>query len=183
MIVDLPDEVWKPIEGFDGYFVSNMGRLKSHKRKTPQILKSWVSKSHGYVCTMLYHNKYNHNKRVHILVAEAFIPNLDNLPFVNHKFGNKEDNRATELEWMNQSDNQIHAYQTGLQVAKKGVESNVGKGNESQIHQLCKLLAEGKTTSEIKISMNLSNFSSINSLISRVKNKKAYTDISNLYFN
>jgi hypothetical protein len=54
---------------------------------------------------------------MHRLVAIHFIPNPDNKPQVNHKKGNKFDNRATELEWSTISENHLHAFETGLKKA------------------------------------------------------------------
>lgn len=63
-------------------------------------------------------SKKQHTLTVHRLVAEAFIPNPNNLPEVNHKHGNKNDNRVSELEWTTQPDNIQHALDTGLNNSK-----------------------------------------------------------------
>lgn len=57
------------------------------------------------------------NRLLHILVAETFIPNPDNKPWVNHEDGNKANNKASNLTWSTPSENELHAYRTGL---KKG---------------------------------------------------------------
>ena len=69
---------------------------------------------YGYLRTNLYSNGQMFSKRVHRLVAEAFIPNPENKPDVNHKDGNKRNNSVDNLEWVTRSENMLHAYSTGL---------------------------------------------------------------------
>lgn len=69
----------------------------------------------GYREVLLSENGKTKNCLVHRLIAETFIPNPFNLPFVNHKDGNKRNNRVENLEWCNRSENTQHAYNTGLQ--------------------------------------------------------------------
>lgn len=94
-------EIWKPIEGTEGrYEVSNTGKVRSlnfnHTGVTKEI-KQKIDK-YGY-CTIHY---FINGKRiyttVHRLVAQAFIPNPQNLPAVNHKDANKKNNHADNLE-------------------------------------------------------------------------------------
>lgn len=114
-ISDLPGEVWKDIDGYEGvYQVSNMGRIKSLTRKVwnytkpGRILKPCM-KENGYLHVSL-HNGDKHEKHAHVhrLVAQAFIPNPENLPEVNHKNFNKEDNRVENLEWCTSRYNKAH---------------------------------------------------------------------------
>lgn len=82
-------EEWKPIKDYEGlYWVSNMGRVKSSK----QILKPLINKR-GYYVVALYKNKKRKTAYIHRLVAEAFVPNPDNLPEVNHIDEVKVNNR------------------------------------------------------------------------------------------
>lgn len=89
-------EVWKNIFDFIGYQVSNFGRIRS--LKTYKILKQH-SRGNGYMSVNLSHHGKRFNFSIHRLVAEAFIPNPDNLPEVNHKDENKFNNNVTNLEW------------------------------------------------------------------------------------
>lgn len=91
------EEIWKDIEGYEGlYQVSNMGRVKSVRKNI--ILKNKIE-SNGYERVHLYKNKGYKHFLIHRLVANAFIPNTDNLPQVNHKDENKANNRVDNLEW------------------------------------------------------------------------------------
>ena len=110
MILNYKDEVWADIPDFIGsYQISNYGRLKSLKWRKGRLLKLSPNK-HGYVEKQLYKNNEYINKKVHRLVAEAFIPNPNNLPEVNHKDGNKENNHVSNLEWCTSKENIWHRY-------------------------------------------------------------------------
>lgn len=104
-------EIWKPVVGFEGlYEVSNYGNLKGLKRG--KNLKSWVHRC-GYVTCKLHKNGKWKCFSVHRLEAIAFIPNPENKPQVNHKDTNKANNYIDNLEWCNNSENQLHASANG----------------------------------------------------------------------
>lgn len=91
------EEIWKDIEGYeDLYQVSNRGKVRSLRRNI--ILRQGIT-SNGYKSVNLYKNKGYKHFRIHRLVAEAFLPNPNNLPFVNHKDENKLNNCVENLEW------------------------------------------------------------------------------------
>lgn len=93
------DEIWKDIKGYEGlYQVSNWGRIKSIRFGKERIMKLCPDR-YGYLYIVLYKNNIKKAYRVHRLVAEAFIDNTDNLPCVNHKDENKQNNNVENLEW------------------------------------------------------------------------------------
>ena len=106
--MDNVEEIFKPIDGFDKYFVSNMGNIKSDK--TNRLLK--IQKNLGYSTVGLS----NINKKccflVHRLVANAFIPNPENKLTVNHINHDTFDNRVENLEWNTQKEQNEHNYKT-----------------------------------------------------------------------
>ncbi len=76
---------------------------------------------------------------VHILVAQAFIPNPENKKIVNHKDGNKKNNHVENLEWVTQSENLKHAYQIGLVKPLRGTESPKSKLTENDVRYIRKI--------------------------------------------
>lgn len=120
---DLDNEKWLPVIGYEGlYEISNMGRIKTlrkfHKTghtghwRNEKIMS--LCYAGNYVTVDLRPKKVGREILVHRLVAIHFIPNPESKPQVNHKKGNKHDNRASELEWSTISENHIHAFKTGL---------------------------------------------------------------------
>lgn len=97
------EEIWKPI-GYEGYEVSNLGRVKSYKynKINGKIMKPYKN-TKGYLQIDLQIDGRKRENRVHLsvhrLVAIAFIPNPDNLPQVNHKDEDKTNNCVDNLEW------------------------------------------------------------------------------------
>lgn len=137
MIKDLDGEFWIPI--FREYQISNMGRVLSNKRQVPIILKTYPN-NRGY---HLVHFRISGKRRaltVHRLVADIFLKNIDpTKTTVNHHFG-KDDNRATSLSWMTQSENSTHAVHNGL--LPRGVDSYLSSLDEVQVKTIKSLKGE-----------------------------------------
>lgn len=117
----MDNEIWKDIEEYEGlYQISNLGRVKSfgkqtgfYTRKHELILKDNIDKD-GYHLTTLIKKRTRQHLRIHRLVAEAFIPNPEDKPQVNHKDGNKDNNSVENLEWCTPSENVKHSYDKKL---------------------------------------------------------------------
>lgn len=113
---------WEHIKSDHDYVVSSAGQVRrvgSNKDKKPKTAKR-------YEQVDLYKDGKRTVKKVHVLVAEAFVPNPDNKPEVNHKDGNKHNNRADNLEWVTHKENCRHAWENGLVKPSRGM---LGKKN------------------------------------------------------
>ncbi len=100
------EEIWKDIEGFEGeYMISNLGRVKSLKSNI--ILRQFEYRG-GYLEVHLRKPKIKVHKKVHRLVAEAFLANPNHYKEVNHKDENKQNNMVNNLEWCSRSYNNTY---------------------------------------------------------------------------
>lgn len=148
-------KVWKEIEEYKGrYLISNYGEVKSVKRIVgqsrgltrivPEKMISFWRNHAGYVMVSLHKNA-KRSYALAILVAKHFVPNPENKPEVNHKFGNKEDNRAWMLEWNTRQENHDHM----LNVLKKGVNGErhkMSKLTESDVIRIINMHETGDYT-------------------------------------
>lgn len=140
------EEQWKEIPEFNGaYQISSYGRLKSVERtvKHPQgscVLKekilSEVVNKRGYIEYQITHNGNHYSRKAHRLVAEAFIPNVNNLPQVNHIDAVKTNNHVENLEWCDNQHNILHAYEAHTERVLEADElyrCRFSKGTGSQL--------------------------------------------------
>ncbi len=121
---------WTPIPGFEGlYEINRLGSVKSlQKRNHQNELKTKIDRA-GYRTVRLCKQGMVYGKFVHRLLAETYIPLIENKRFVNHLNGNKLDNSIENLEWVTHAENMLHAYRIGLikKVCRTVVDSCTGK--------------------------------------------------------
>lgn len=117
----MPSERWADVDGYEGiYKVSDQGNVFSVKRRSPNgnLQGGYLLKpqhyGNGYVFYHLTKNGKTKGKLAHRLVAKAFVDNPNGYPEVNHLDGNKDNNKASNLEWCTRSHNNAHAVRTGL---------------------------------------------------------------------
>ncbi|MEY3419854.1 MAG: hypothetical protein RIR48_134 [Bacteroidota bacterium] len=138
-------EVWKDVIGYEGYYqVSNLGRIKSLERKRIglkdqkiRIYKELILKQklniHGYFEVCLYLKNSSKYHKSHRIICQAFLPNPENKPQVNHKNGVKTDNRLENLEWATSSENTKHSFDNGFQKPSLGEKNGHSILNEKDV--------------------------------------------------
>lgn len=124
---------WNPVKGYEGrYIVSSDGDVKSldiyvncknGKRLSKGKTKPTRKNNSGYITVSLCKDNNTHTHLVHRLVAEAFIPNFENKPQVNHIDGDRNNNHVNNLEWVTDNENKSHSSinKGGTQRPKKAV--------------------------------------------------------------
>ena len=175
------EEIFKPIfiNGIETHYeVSNKGNVRNSN--TGKILQPGVSNC-GYLRVGIYYVKDNRqyyiHGSVHRLVAIAFIPNPDNLPQVNHKDGNKTHNWVENLEWSSSSDNDYHAYATGLKKKIYGENSHLHKYSRDAIEKACELMESGKY-----VLREISEMTAVPvPMLCRVRLRKSWCNVSKNY--
>lgn len=146
-------EIFKYIPSFEGYYqVSDCGVVKgvsrkvkrrgnTHRSVSERIIARKLSRC-GYVRVGLRKEGTTIMMSIHRAVALAFLPNLDNKPCVNHKNGIKTDNRVENLEWVNHSQNTIHAIQNGL-ISMDSMRTRGKVGNDLTKRKVAKFSKNG----------------------------------------
>ena len=159
--IDIKNEVWRPIPKFEGYYeASNMGRIKSLDRtiekpdkktgkinymtRKGKIFKIRFKQNRRYMVIRLCKYGYILNAPVHRVIAMTFIPNPDNKPQVNHINGIKTDNRVENLNWVNNSENVLHAIDSGLMKYAVGENHGSALFTEEDVLKIRELHASKK---------------------------------------
>ena len=140
----MENEVWKDIVGYEGlYQVSNLGRVKSLKRKVyagrnrmrwqyERILSNNKTNGNGYIVVSLNKESKSKNKYVHRLVAEAFLENPNNYKYINHKDQNTFNNNANNLEFCTAQYNSTYRDAH----IKRGLKHRNNLVNSKKVYQL-----------------------------------------------
>lgn len=128
-------EIWKQCTHC--HEVSNTGKVRNLTTKS-ELKLQFTTTGYLYITIRNYNDKKRCHLRVHRLVAEAFIPNPDNKPFINHIDGNPLNNSIENLEWVTHKENMEHATQTGLFKTVKNLNRPKGlnKGKSSKYHNV-----------------------------------------------
>jgi hypothetical protein len=147
---------------FGKYTVCSDGVVLGQKG---EILKLATTQD-GYVILNTYDHCKQMSYRLHRLIAKLYIPNPNNYPQVNHKDGDKLNNRVENLEWCTQSHNIRHAFDTGLMKSSRGVF------REEEVRKIRCRLREGESARSIAISVGVSPTS-----ILGIKNGKSYKGV------
>ena len=154
----MQEEIWAVVDCYnERYQVSNFGRVRSVDmlisnrygtltRKKGRILKDGICGS-GYRGVSLSIDGKSHTNYVHRLVAQAFIENPKNKPEVNHIDGNKENNHASNLEWVTHKENFFHAIKNDL--TNKGSRNGRSKLTKEDVLEIKKRYQKGETQRSI----------------------------------
>lgn len=149
-----------------GYSISTTGRVYS-----PINLEMTLQKhTGGYLKVVLWDRvtRKRFNRFVHRLVAQAFIPNPNGHRYVNHKDGDKKNNKLDNLEWVSPKENTAHAYSMGL--AKSGEDSTSSKITQDQVDNMRTIYVKGKITyAELALQYGISK-----QQVERIINKKRW---------
>lgn len=150
--------LWKRIIGYeDSYEINNKGEICSLERYVnnkngkrlikSKLLKPFLTNS-GYIGYTLKNKNKSKSVHLHRLLAEYFIDNPNNLPEVNHIDGDKLNNKLSNLEWVNKSENSLHAYKLGLKKSnfkptEKGEDNPNSKLTQVIVNKIRELYSSG----------------------------------------
>ena len=161
-------EIWKVLPRAPQYLCSNLGNIKSLRY---QRNLNGCKNNCGYARVQLGSSKNKHF--IHRLVAECFLEAKEGNVFVNHKDGNKSNNRVDNLEWCTMKTNNIHAVQTGLRNPVKGESHPQSKLTEKNAIEIIRLLNQGINCTQIG-----KRFSVDRKTIADIKNGKTWKHLT-----
>jgi len=173
-------EIWKQVVGFKHYQVSNLGSVRSIDRvikytansKSRSMTKPGILLSkhlnHGYNRVILSKQGNEYIKTVGLLVAEAFLPNPNNLPQIARKDGNVKNDKLSNIKWSSVLDNVRVAIQRGLR-SDVGSRNNNSKLNKKSVLEIRKLLKKNLPHKVIGDKFNISA-----STVSFIKHRKTW---------
>lgn len=161
----------KQIKGFKDYEIDTNGNVFSYKCRSYRKLKPSKG-NHGYLQVVLSDDGKRFTKRIHRLIADAFVSNVNGKPFVLHKDGNKLNNSISNLYWGTQKENIADAVRHGKFVSNsvKGERNNFAKLNEKQVRVIKWALHFKAFQTELARIFNVSS-----ATISYIKNGKCWS--------
>ena len=170
-------EEWKDIKDYEGYYqVSDLGKIRSvdrfvvHSKNGNKAFKKGKVFAVGFtnkaLIVALSKNGIKKSFLIYRIVAQQFIPNPENKPEVNHKDGNRLNNKVSNLEWMTRSENEKHAYDTGLYTSRKGIDHPMSITNESDVIEMRKLYNEGVSKKQLATDFKM-EYSNVCKIIKR----------------
>ncbi len=170
------------------YIVSTSGRVYDLQNRKLTIQEDAFSTSTGkYKSVRLVFGKTAAKYFVHRLVAMAYIPEVEDKPFVNHIDGIPYHNWIWNLEWVSSSENYIHALRTGLKVNARGENRSNALWSDMEIHMICKMMEDGhKATYIYRLLGDLLKdpkieYQRVRTLVKHIKHQTHWTHISSQY--
>lgn len=155
--------MWEDIKDFPNYQITSAGHVwsKNHNKfLIPNIVRS------GYKMVRLSADGWSKDFLIHRIVADHFVNNPNNKPIVNHKDGDKLNNYWLNLEYVTDSENQLHALSLGLKRPKRGETHHNSKVTSDDVRQIRYLYDQGETVKEIGKKYNL-HFATIHRIVTR----------------
>ena len=144
---DIMNEVWKDITNYNGYQVSNLGRVRTYNKTTytkkhgvrhwkNRILKERIDKKNRMLSVNLYKNGKGKSFLIHRLVAQEFLGFPENKSMtVNHKDGDRLNNKLENLEWLSLKDNIKHGFENGLYCNQIAIKVENKKNGQIYIYR------------------------------------------------
>ncbi len=162
------EEIWSVITDYPRYSVSTKGNVK--RNDTGRILKPYIGNT-GYYYIDLAQDGKRQNKTVHRLVAQAFLPNPENKPCINHINSVKADSFLENLEWCTYSENGLHSIKAGTTVRVKGIKNHICKFDEIQVRTIRSI------ENDFSFRKIAKYFKTSHGVISRIVSREGYFDV------
>lgn len=143
-----------PIGGYPGYWVSSAGEVFSTKQDVFKTLAQTPT-CNGYPAVCLSKGGKHSTTHVHRIVASAFCSKPEDATQVNHIDGDKNNNRADNLEWCTAAENLQHAKESGLWAAPRGVDNGQSKLNEKSVGVVWSMWRNGFNNEDIAKAVNV----------------------------
>ena len=155
-------------------FLSKDGKVFDEDREELKVFPSSNKTHNSY--REVYLKELQVAKSIHRLVAETYLDNPENKRCVNHLDGLKCNNNLYNLEWATDSENHLHAFSTGLRKSGVGENASYVKHTNEQVHEVCRLLQEGVSNTDIE---DITGFNK--KLVSNIKKGESWGSISKGY--